>query len=140
MEPDQHTNAETELICGTWSAKSLGSDGCWLLQREPVEYGQWFEFHEDGGFVDGYSAPCGNDSWLHHWTGNWKFGEDGRTLILKIENYPVRSRFQLLRPTESYRKGQEIRIIKITKEQMQLQVEDPVDQLWECEKYDPYSL
>ena len=154
MEINKHANAQTDLICGAWYAKFLGCDGCWLLQREPVvpaspesgwdvqprEYGQWFDFHEDGGFVDAYYAPCGNDALLHRWTGNWEFGEGGRTLILQIENYPVRSKFQMLRPTEAYRKGQEIHIIEITKEQMQLQFKDPVELLWEYAKHNPYSF
>src|SRR5689334_22592007 len=126
MEQNQHANAQTDLIYGSWYLESPTLDGSWLLQREHVVpgpgsevetcgYGQWFEFHENGEMVDYYSAPCGNDEWLHRWTGTWKLGEGGRTLIMQIENYSVRGSCGRLKPSEAYKKGQEFCIIEITK-------------------------
>jgi len=74
-------------------------------------------------------APCGNDEFIHQWTGNWKLGEDERTLILQIENYPVRRSNEKLRPSEAYKREQEFHIIEITKEAMQVQFKDPEIQL-----------
>ena len=125
------------MICGTWYVDHARSGYTLILQREPVsplasepsggdpiKYCRLrFDFHENGDFVDSYMAPCGNDGWIHHWTGSWKLGEDDRTLILQVENYPVRSGVDNLKPSESYKKGQEFHIIEITKEEMQLELQ-----------------
>lgn len=61
-------------IYGVWyEAPSDGAKDSWVLKREPCcpeGWGQRLEFQENGEFVDSYSAPCGNDGGLHHWSGN----------------------------------------------------------------------
>jgi len=144
MEFDKPINAATDWLCGTWEVGF--TETRLILRREPAqptqsgrEYGLRFEIRDNGEFVEYFTAPCGNDQFIHHWIGNWKLSEDDQTLILQIENHPIRFPSEKLRPTEAYKKGQEFEIIERADEEVQLQlkaleVEWAIEALWKYER------
>jgi hypothetical protein len=144
MEHNKQPHEKT--ICGIWSVDHVPNSRDLLLRREvvvlkPTEsngeellsrwHGQEFVFHENGEMIDFYSAPCGNDGQLHHWLGKWKWNEEEHTLFLQVENCLETSPFGTLKPSESYKKGQEFYITEMTEQMMKLKPKDPGDQLWE---------
>jgi hypothetical protein len=144
MELNKQPNEKT--ICGIWSVDHIPNSTDLILQRAPIVptssepdgtelgrrwHGQEFAFHENGEMVDFYSAPCGNDERLHHWSGKWKWNEEERILFLQVENYPERGGFSTVKPSEAYKKGQEFHITEMTEQMMKLKPKNPSEQLWE---------
>ncbi len=146
MELNKQPNDKT--ICGMWSVNRFPNSKDLLLQRKPIvlesselggigplsDYGHQFIFHENGEMDDSYSAPCGNDGQIHHWSGKWKWNEVERILFLQVENYPVPkwlSGFSTVKPSEAYKKGQEFHITEVTEQMMKLKPKNPSEQLWE---------
>lgn len=67
-------NLPSELI-GTWYLDGSLSKDTLTFRKEstaPFNHGSRIEIHENGDFVDAYSARCGNDSKLHYDKGKWK--------------------------------------------------------------------
>ena len=146
MESGKHKNVLTDLICGLWYADALGRMDLTLKRKQPVPtpdggfqesaYGHWFDFKENGEFVDYYSAPCGNDGRLHHWVGSWQLRNEGQTIFLQIEDYRANGISGKLRPTEGYKEGLELQIVEITEQEMRLKFKEIEDTraaawLWE---------
>lgn len=71
-------DSTTLKLYGTWYLK-YNDQGKYdslvytRTSRAPRGYGQRIEISDDGKFVDAYSAPCGNDSAIHHTVGKWTF-------------------------------------------------------------------
>lgn len=69
----------------TWYYSGITPDSLVLYRSNthtPRGYGARMEFHYNGDFVDAYSAPCGNDSNIHHWTGHWTLDQDHMQLTM----------------------------------------------------------
>jgi hypothetical protein len=146
MEFNEQRNTKTDWLCGIWFVKlDANLKEYLLLQRKPVVpippelggkgplsgYGQQFVFHENGEMDDSYGAPCRMDGQIHEWSGKWKWNEEEGILFLQVENYPERSGFSTVKPSEAYKQGQEFHITEMTEQMMKLKPKNPSEQLWE---------
>ena len=137
MSQDESNAPEIKSIYGVWYMNDSASCGnSWVFQRDrkkEYEWGQSFEFKDNGEFVDSYSGPCGNDGFIHDWSGKWKYNKGERILFLQIENCPDYSELGLadfVKPSEDYKAGEEFFILELTRGSMRLQSKNPTVQLY----------
>jgi hypothetical protein len=115
-----------ESIHGVWYLREnqRRPDGSWLLKRVsclPMGWGQRFEFHVNGEFVDAYSTRCGNDSSVHHWSGIWNWNEERGLLFVQINGVQEESYAEPhIKPSEDDLRGREFHLIEASDEKLVL--------------------
>jgi len=111
-------------IYGTWyedhSATIPGTLG---LRREsvaPFDWGQRYNFLENGKLIDAYSAPCGNDDGIHTWSGKWVLDRERNLLLMQIEKVDHAGLMESIscNPPEDYKNGREYTIIELTEQKL----------------------
>lgn len=127
MTSDDKENREN-LIYGVWyEGHSQPSHGRLVLRREPpapdpCDWGQRYEFQENGNLIDAYTAPCGNDYSIHTWSGRWEFDRERDLLLMQIEKVDFAGIMELYpcNPPEDYKQGRKYFIAELTEERMVL--------------------
>ena len=83
-QPQGQADTTLSKLCRTWFLDwSESKDSLSFSSTRPESYG-WgsrIEIHDNGDFVDAYSARCGNDGKIHHNAGTWTL--DIQTMILR---------------------------------------------------------
>jgi hypothetical protein len=110
-------------IFGVWyEDDSETIRGTLRLRREspaPFNWGQKYDFQENGKLIDAYSAPCGNDLGIHSWSGKWVLHRERNLLLMQIEKVDHAGYESTpCNPPEDYKNGREYEIIELTEQNM----------------------
>lgn len=125
MSSDNEKQSD-QSIYGVWSEdRSETIRGTLLLRREspaPFNWGQRYDFQENGKLIDTYSARCGNDGSIHTWSGKWVLDRERNLLLMQIEkvDHPGYMASTPCNPPEDYINGREYEIIELTEQKVLL--------------------
>lgn len=113
------------MIHGVWWEDSETRRGTLVLKREslaPSDWGQRYDFQENGKLIDSYTAPCGNDFYIHTWSGKWIFDRERGLLLMQIETVDHAGYMESMpcNPPEDYKQGREFFITELTEQRMVL--------------------
>jgi len=123
MSSDNERQSNQSIYGAWYEDHSATIPGTLRLKREsvaPFDWGQRYDFQENGKLIDAYSAPCGNDYGIHTWSGKWVLDRERNLLLMQIEKVDHAGFMELTpcNPPEDYRNGREYTIIELTEQKL----------------------
>lgn len=74
-------------LLGEWKIEESNENGEWILRKHNVSsefrnWGAFFQFNEDGTFIQKAAAKCGLDDNHFNYTGKWSYNGKTKTIYL----------------------------------------------------------